>query len=113
MDSKPNRKRQNRLNIYLSDDEYRSFLDKVQESGLNMNDFCRQQFKNAKVIAAPPADFRRLIWELKRIGSNLDQVLFRLNSIGDYEKEDLKTCIGEIHDVIKLLYQTFKNPGGS
>lgn len=113
MDDKSNRKRKNRLNLYLSDEEYRTFLDKVQKSGLSMNEFCRQQFKNAKVIAAPPADFRKLIWELKRIGSNLDQVLFRLNSIGEYDKEDLKTSIGEIHDVIKFLYQTFRNPGGT
>ncbi len=109
---KPYRKRSNRLNFYLSDDEYRVLLESTEKSGLSLSEHCRQLIKNGKVTAAPPADFRRLIWELKRIGTNLDQVLFRLNSVGDYDKDDLKSCIDEIHGTIDMLNRTFTSPGG-
>lgn len=107
------RKRKNSVHIYLSDDEYEEFLDNLHESGLSISNYCRQQLTKGQVVAAPPADFRKLIWELKRIGSNLDQVLFRLNSIGVYDQSDLKNCVDEIHGVVSFLYQTFSNPGGT
>ena len=110
--TKPYRKRSNRLDFYLSDDEYRVLLDSVGESGLSVSEHCRQLIKNGIVTAAPPADFRRLIWELKRIGTNLDQVLFKLNSIGEYDHDDLKNCIDEIHGVVSMLHQTFDKSGG-
>lgn len=113
MSQKCNRKRTNRVHVYLSDDEYRTFLDNVQKSGLSISDYCRQQLTNGQVISAPPADFRKLIWELKRMGTNLDQVLFKLNAIGEYEQDDLNSCAEEIHDIVKLLYKTFNRPGGS
>lgn len=113
MSQKCNRKRTNRVHVYLSDDEYRAFLDNIQKSGLSISDYCRQQLTNGQVISAPPADFRKLIWELKRIGTNLDQVLFKLNVIGEYEQDDLNSCAEEIHSMVKLLYQTFNRPGGS
>ncbi len=109
---KPYRKRSNRLDLYLSDDEYRVLLDSVQSSGLSVSEHCRQLIKNGIVTAAPPADFRRLIWEIKRIGTNLDQVLFRLNSLGEYDTDDLKSCADEIHGLVSMLYQTFNHPGG-
>ncbi len=110
--TKPYRKRSNRLEFYLSDDEYRVLLESTERSGLSLSEHCRQLIKTGKVTAAPPADFRRLIWELKRIGTNLDQVLFRLNSIGDYDQDDLKNCIDEIQGAIRMLNQTFKSTGG-
>ena len=110
--TKPCRKRCNRLDFYLSDDEYRVLLDSVGKSGLSVSEHCRQLIKNGIVTAAPPADFRRLIWELKRIGSNLDQVLFKLNSIGEYDQDDLKNCINEINSTVNMLYQTFNQSGG-
>lgn len=113
MEERYNRKRKNRVYIYLSDDEYSVFLENVQKSGLTINDYCRQQFVNGKVISAPPADFRKLIWELKRMGTNLDQILFKLNAIGEYEQDDLNNCAEEIHGIVKLLYKTFNRPGGS
>ena len=109
---KPCRKRSNRLDFYLSDDEYRVLLDSVTSSGLSVSEHCRQLIMNGTVTAAPPADFRRLIWEIKRIGTNLDQVLFRLNSLGEYDKDDLKSCADEIHGLVNMLYQTFNHPGG-
>lgn len=112
MAEKYNRKRNNRVHIFLSDEEYRKFLDNVSTSGLSISSYCRKQLTEGKVISAPPADFRRLIWELKRIGTNLDQVLFRLNSIGEYYDEELKSCSEEIHGAVNMLYQTFRNPGG-
>ena len=105
--------RNNRLNIYLNDDEYRSFLEKVQTSGLSMSSFCRQLFEKGEVKAAPPADFRKLTWELKRIGTNLDQVLFKMNTIGECDQDSLQECISEINGAIKMLYQVFNHPGGN
>ena len=112
MAEKYNRKRTNRVHIFLNDEEYRKFLDNVSTSGLSISNYCRQQLTEGKVISAPPADFRRLIWELKRIGTNVDQVLFKLNTIGECYEEDLSNCSEEIHDAVNMLYQTFRNPGG-
>lgn len=106
------RNRKNNIHVYLSDDEYEVFLDKLQESGLSISNYCRQKLTTGEVVAAPPIDFRKMIWELKRIGSNLDQVLFRLNSIGVYEKDDLQNCVNEIHGIVSTLYQACRSPGG-
>lgn len=112
MEQQYNRKRKNRIYLYLSDNEYEHFLTNVQKSGLTINEYCRQLIKNGKVTAAPPTEFRKLIWELKRIGTNLDQVLFKLNTIGEYYDEELNSCSEEIHGAVNMLYQTFRNPGG-
>ena len=96
------------IHFRVTQNEYTSIKDKADKSGLSLSDFARDSLMNKKIISAPPADFITLIREVKRIGSNLNQLVRKLNTLGIAHSLELDRCEKEIREVEKMLYQTFR-----
>ena len=76
---------------------------KKKKSGLSMSEFIRRSLNGQKITTAPPVDFYTLLWQIKRIGSNLDQLLRKLNTFGIAYSLDLERCEEDIKDMKRLL----------
>ena len=64
-----------RVEIRLSDSEA-DLLDRLAiKTRLSRSEFIRRLILNCKIKEAPPVDYFTLISELRRIGSNINQVL--------------------------------------
>ena len=98
------------IHFRVDQKEYESIKNKAAESGLSVSEFSRRILMGEKVIAAPPADYVDLIREVKRVGSNLDQVLRKLNVFGIAHDLELQRCASEIRETVSMLYRTFR-PG--
>ena len=83
---------------------------KAKKSGLSMSEFIRRSLNGQKIATAPPVDFYTLLWQIKRIGSNLDQLLRKLNTFGIAYSLDLERCEEDIKDMKRLLIETYQ-PG--
>ena len=59
--------------IRFTEDEWRLLNDKVKKAKLPREKFCRAILLGAKVNAPPDADYVSLIFEVRRVGSNLNQ----------------------------------------
>ena len=83
---------------------------KAKKSGLSMSEFIRRSLNGQKIATAPPVDFYTLLWQIKRIGSNLDQLLRKLNTYGIAYSLELENCEEDIKEMKRLLIETYQ-PG--
>ena len=90
--------------------ECEAIKNKAKKSGLSMSEFIRRSLNGQKITTAPPVDFYTLLWQIKRIGSNLDQLLRKLNTFGIAYSLDLERCEEDIKDMKRLLIETYQ-PG--
>ena len=103
------RKRNRRVEIYFSDEEYEELMEKVTASKLSREQFCRMILNGAKIKEAPPAEFYSLITEVRRVGVHLNRILRRAEAGGILDVPLIRESIEELHATQKMLYDTFQN----
>lgn len=107
--------RKHAIIIRLSDDELKKLDKKVAKSGFRSRErFCRACFQNAVIKELPKKDFFVLITEVKRVGTNLNQVARRLNSYAQNERpnpSEVNNVIQEVYGAVDLIYKTCSNVG--
>jgi len=98
------------IHFRVSETEFDSLKRNSKKAGLSMSEYARKALVGDKIVSAPPVEFTELIREVKRVGSNLNQVTRKLNALGIAHPLELERCASNITDVINMLYQTFR-PG--
>lgn len=107
--------RNHEIKVRLSDEELKRLDRKVVKSGLRSRErFCRACFENVVIKELPKKDFFVLITEVKRVGTNLNQVARRLNSYTQNERPDsseVNNVIQQVYGAVDLIYKTCSNVG--
>lgn len=103
-------KKTSQINLRVTPEEYISIKEKSKKASLSVSELIRRSLDDETIVEAPPVDFYEMIREIKRVGSNLDQVLHKLNAAGISHPLELKRCANRICKVIDLLYKTYR-PG--
>ena len=101
------RKRNHRIVFYLNDAEFEALNKKVESTSLSRESVIRSAFCGVRINEAPPADYRQFIRELRRIGSNIDQILRIAYTKAPMQIPELKKALSgllEIEDKIETLY---------
>ena len=101
------RKRNNRIVFYLNDKELESFERKVKKAGCPRESFIRKAVAEVQIKEAPPADLYKLIWEIRRVGNNIDQILMIANAKGILNIPDLRKAIDDLREVEKLIVSQY------
>ena len=94
--------------IRFTEDEWRQLNDKVKTAKMPREKFCRITLLGAKINAPPDADYMSLIFEVRRVGSNLNQMVKKLNVLGIVHGPELERNMEDIHIVCDLLCETFR-----
>lgn len=89
-------KRTQRCVIRLSENEYTQLHQKAQASGLTLSAFIRHAIHRCEIRACPPPDYRKFIWELRRIGANIDQILRIAYTKAPLQVPDLKKALSSL-----------------
>ncbi len=108
----PNRKRYHSISLKLTDEEYQLWNTKHKASGLSKTDYLIQALRNSEVrIYSIEESISPLIHEIRKIGTNLNQLAY-FSNIGQDEK--VRSEIGAIRQtndtVMGQLYDFLKNP---
>lgn len=102
-----NRKREKQVKIYLSDEEYNSFISQVEKSNLSQTEFFIKCVTKKKIIVID--GLKETLVELKRIGANLNQISKNLNSgIFQGATEDIKIIKSDIEKTTDLIIEVLK-----
>ncbi len=96
--------RPNQVTFRLSNEEHRSFKDKVAASGKTQQEYLRRTALNKNIINM--SALKEIIPEMKRQGNNLNQIAKRLNArrYVDYDGM-LAETLKEVQDTWQLLRQ--------
>ncbi len=100
-------KRNCRFEVRLTKDEYYDLTKKARKAGLTTGAFVRMAVTGQEIREAPSADVPVLIREVRRVGSNIDQILKIANSRGLLEVPDLKKALEENRSVEKLIANAY------
>lgn len=107
MSNLPSRKRSKQVKIYLSDDEYSKFLEKVEKSNLSQTDYFVKCVTGKKITVIE--GLTELLSEIKRIGANTNQISKNLNSgIFQGAMDNLKIIKADISKINELIIDVLK-----
>ena len=80
---------------------------KARKAHMSREGFCRNILNGAEVKEAPPVDFTTMIWELRRVGSNINQILVKANTVGFIDTPMLRKALDETHAVEDKLMEAY------
>lgn len=98
------RKRNNRIHLYLTDDEFEKLEYKVAKSGFSREVFLRHMINEVQIKEAPPIDYYEMIIQLRRVGSNINQLLKLANAKGLIISDELRKALEENRKIEKALW---------
>ena len=85
------RTRQHKIEVRLNDEEYFKLEDTISLMGTNRSEYLRKLIVGTRIKEKPPDDFYKYMKEFSLMGSNLNQISERINTITkieDWEYED-------------------------
>ena len=86
------RTRQHKIEVRLNDEEYFKLEDTISLMGTNRSEYLRKLIVGTLIKEKPPDDFYKYMKEFSLMGSNLNQIAERINTITkieDWEYEDI------------------------
>lgn len=101
------RTRNHRVVFYLNDKEFEAFEQKAKRSSRSREAFIRKAIEDVQIKELPPADLHKLIWEIRRAGNNIDQILMIANSKGILNSPDLRKAIDDLREAEKLIVSQY------
>ncbi|MBQ3541528.1 MAG: ribbon-helix-helix protein, CopG family [Oscillospiraceae bacterium] len=101
------RTRNHRVVFYLNDKEFEAFEQKAKRSSRSREAFIRKAIQEVQIKELPPADLYKLIWEIRRVGNNIDQILMIANAKGILNIPDLCKAIDDLREVEKLIVSQY------
>ena len=104
------RKRNCRVVVYFSKFELDALTKKIRRSRLSREGFIRAAVADKEIKDGPTADVPALIQEVRRVGSNLNQILKRANSIGLLDVPQLRKALEDNRAVEKMIVDTYTTP---
>lgn len=97
------------VTLRFTKEEFDDLSKKVRKTHFSREAFIRNLLNDCTIKEAPPAEYYDLIRELRRVGSNLNQILKLANSKGLLDVPKLRKDLEQIRATEQMLYDTFYN----
>lgn len=105
-----NRKRNIDFHVYLNEDENQILENLCKKLRVNRSVLIRALILGKRLVEAPPVDYKQFIIELRRVGTNLNQLTAKANSIGYIDSNECRNVLNEIRSLETDIAKYFK-PG--
>lgn len=105
-----NRKRNIDFHVYLNEEENAVLESMCKRLMCNRSDIIRSLILRTRIVEAPPVDYKKFIIELRRVGTNLNQLTAKANTIGFIDRDECKNALDKIRNLESDIAEFFK-PG--
>lgn len=95
--------RTRKMTFRLNEEEYRKIKEKVEESGTSQQQFLLKTALGKEIIHIK--EFQELIFQIKKIGTNVNQIAKHSNETGIVSEEELTEVKGGLNQIWQLLKQ--------
>ena len=106
-----NRSRKHRITIRLNDDEYQRLCEWSSASKRTMNAYLRELINGFNPVAFPPAEYSQVIWELQKIGVNMNQIASKAHSLGFVDDREYQANADKIWRCVASLSEQLVRGG--
>lgn len=97
------RKRDIRVEVRFTKEEYAAFIRNVKKSGLNRESYLRAIAANCVPREFPSFDYFNMTKELHAIGNNIHQISARANATGFFMAKELRENMDALFDAIDRI----------
>lgn len=94
------RRRNKGILLWLSEVEYDRLKRKVMKTGLSMQAYIRALIDNSPLRERPPMEFFTVLEELRKIGTNMNQIARQANSKGFIDTNEYWKNVKALEDAI-------------
>lgn len=101
------RNRKNAVLVRFYDDEIALLDSKARRAGIAREQFIREAVSNKKIHEVPSADYLKFIYELRRVGQNLNRLLQIAYSNGLLDVASINHCLDEIRSLDRNIHKEF------
>ena len=106
------RYRNNRFEIRLFDEEVEILENKAKIQGLSKTEYIREiilysEIKDIKRNILSDENFKKLLYEINRIGNNINQIAYNSNLIKSTGREEIKNLKEQYENLLQLYTDTF------
>jgi predicted DNA-binding protein len=105
-----NAKKTKALLLRLTPEENALLKEQSERTGRSKSDVLRAAWKRLKIVELPPADFSETVVQLRRIGSNLNQ-LNRTANAGEVDIPEIRKTLSEISALDRKLTKILSGGG--
>ena len=105
-----NRTREIDFHVYLSETENEVLNKLCLRMKKDRSKVIRSLIKGVKLVEAPPIDFKEFTVELRRVGTNLNQLTAKANSTGFINAAECKSVLDKVRYLEQEILKYFK-PG--
>lgn len=82
--------------LYLDDNDLKKFNDLAETTALSKTKLLRYMIRGCTPIEAPPADYPKLIREIRAVGNNLNQLVRLARTTGYINTPELTTILDDL-----------------
>ena len=101
-------KRMKEIKVRFTDDELECLNSLVDASNAkSREEFVRLALTDAVIHERPPAEYGQIVRELRRIGSNIDQILVKARTLGFVDEPMLASASRDIRRMDAVFTDAF------
>ena len=93
--------------LRLSKDEFDHVTALANATTLSREEFIRQALRGVTIRASPPAEYGEIVRELRRIGSNVHQILLKARTLGFVDEPMLRESVNSIQRMDRMFTDSF------
>lgn len=93
--------RTRKMTFRLTEEEYGKIKKKVEEAGISQQQFLLKTALEKEIIHIK--EYQELIFQIKKIGTNINQIARKANETGHISESDISAVKGGLEQIWQLL----------
>lgn len=98
-----NRKRKKKIEAFVNEEELSIVDQKARECDLNRSQYLRKVALGEPIVKVDMSYLNELIFELNKIGTNINQIAKHANSQGGIYKSDIKEMQEKMDKICEII----------
>lgn len=98
------------IKVRVTQDELEIIDKKAQVAGLKRSQYVRKMCMQGYIVIRNFDEVEKLVYEINKIGNNINQIARKANEFDYLSKDDLKSVRSRIDEVYKLI-ESFYDEG--
>ncbi len=99
------------LTVRLSLEEREKIQKKADKANRKITTYIRETALDKTLHEKPPDEFYRILWNLDKIGTNINQIAMKVNTYNYLDEKELKKAISDLEKITNGLRSKYIGSG--
>jgi predicted DNA-binding protein len=100
-----------RITIRLDTKEYEKLKLNAKNADRPISAYIRESSLGKRLHEKPPEEFYKILWNLDKIGTNINQIAMKVNTYNYLDEKELKKAISDLESITGYLRSKYIGSG--